>query len=171
MNKRVYVASSWRNPHQPALVARLLEEGHEVYDFREHTDPRAPRPYVFAWTEVDPGWQDWTNAQYLRGLEHPAALAGFACDMEGLRWAEVCVLLLPCGRSAHLEAGWAAGAGKEVHVLLAAEECVPELMYRMCAALHADVESLVDALDCEHPFLDDMARCTHCLAHLPERTA
>jgi hypothetical protein len=32
---RVYVASSWRNGQQPAVVAALRAAGHEVYDFRE----------------------------------------------------------------------------------------------------------------------------------------
>lgn len=27
---RIYVASSWRNEHQPAVVKALREEGHEV---------------------------------------------------------------------------------------------------------------------------------------------
>ena len=31
---KIYVASSWRNAQQPAVVARLREAGHEVYDFR-----------------------------------------------------------------------------------------------------------------------------------------
>ena len=31
---RIYVASSWRDPYQPEVVAALREAGHEVYDFR-----------------------------------------------------------------------------------------------------------------------------------------
>ena len=31
---RIYVASSWRNQYYPAVVTRLREAGHEVYDFR-----------------------------------------------------------------------------------------------------------------------------------------
>jgi hypothetical protein len=30
----IYVASSWRNPAQPLVIARLWAEGHEVFDFR-----------------------------------------------------------------------------------------------------------------------------------------
>ena len=36
--------------------------------------------------------------------------------VEALRACDGCVLVLPSGRSAHLEAGWAAGAGKRVVV-------------------------------------------------------
>lgn len=39
---RIYVASSWRNTHQPEVVAKLRELGHEVYDFREPEDALEP---------------------------------------------------------------------------------------------------------------------------------
>lgn len=46
-----------------------------------------------------------------------------------MKWADACVLLLPSGMSAHLEAGWFSGAGKPVAVL-APEIREPELMYK-----------------------------------------
>ena len=39
-------------------------------------------------------------------------------DMAALRSADATVLVLPCGRSAHLELGWAAGSGQRTVVLL-----------------------------------------------------
>ena len=52
-----------------------------------------------------------------------------------MRWCDACLLLLPSGRSAHLEAGWSLGAGKAVAVLchycLDPDEFEPELMYLM----------------------------------------
>lgn len=35
-----------------------------------------------------------------------------------MKWADTCVLALPCGRSAHLEAGWMSGAGKKLIVYM-----------------------------------------------------
>jgi hypothetical protein len=55
------------------------------------------------------------------------------------------VLLLPCGRSAHLEAGWAAGAGRRVVVYTRDGE-EPELMYKMCAAIVDTDTQLIEAL-------------------------
>ena len=66
--------------------------------------------------------------------------------MTALDACEACVLVLPCGRSAHLELGHASGAGKRTIVLLA-EGCEPELMYRMCSALCATVDEVLAALD------------------------
>jgi len=123
---KVYVASSWRNSYQPEMVLALRRVGHEVYDFR---NPR-PGDNGFQWSEIDPDWQQWTPEEYRECLGHPAAEAGFASDMDALRWCEAVVAVQPFGRSAFLELGWAVGAGKLTILLLAEGE--PELMVKMC---------------------------------------
>lgn len=123
---RIYVASSWRNGVQPAVVDFLRDSGHEVYDFR---NPR-PGERGFAWSDIDPDWEKRSPSRFRAALEHPIARNGFARDMEAMQWADVCVLVLPCGRSAHTEAGWFAGCGKPV-VVYTESACEPELMYRM----------------------------------------
>ena len=100
---KIYVASSWRNEYQPAVVRELREDDHEVYDFRDADG--------FSWREVDGVWLTWTPEQYLRGLTHEAALRGFKRDMEALVRCDACVYVMPCGVSASL-GGWAKGAGK-----------------------------------------------------------
>lgn len=52
---------------------------------------------------------------------------GFNADFAAMRWADTCVLLLPCGRSAHLELGWMAGAGKRT-IIVTQDGKEPELM-------------------------------------------
>jgi hypothetical protein len=148
--RKIYLASSWRNQCQPDLVKALRERGHEVYDFR-HPSSGGPATSGalddgFRWSEVDPDWQSW-NADKFRGkvLSHPLAQAGFEQDLAGLEWSDTCVLLLPCGRSAHLEAGWAAGAGKLLVILLLGD-LEPELMYRF-GLITTSVEELLRVLD------------------------
>ena len=102
---RIYVASSWRNKYYPEVVRRLREAGHEVYDFRN--PPHGGNG--FRWTDIDPNAPDWTFGQYAEGLHHPLAERQFKADLDALEWADTCVLVLPCGRSAHTEAGWLAG--------------------------------------------------------------
>jgi hypothetical protein len=126
----IYVASSWRNLLQPAIVAMLRKVGHEVYDFRNP----APGKNGFNWREIDPNWQQWTPAQYRDALQHPIAQAGFELDMASLRACNACVLVLPSGRSASFEFGWAVGTGKKAAVVMF-EPCEPELMYRGAAVL------------------------------------
>lgn len=31
---KIYLATSWRNDQQPAMLRHLIGAGHEVYDFR-----------------------------------------------------------------------------------------------------------------------------------------
>lgn len=139
---RIYLASSWRNQGQPLLVRMLRNEGHEVYDFR---NPK-PDNDGFRWSEIDGGWQTWSQKQFRKALKHPVAEEGFALDFDAMKWADTCVLLLPCGRSAHLELGWAIGAGKRSAILLA-EDQEPELMYKLADRIFLDVSELFDWLE------------------------
>lgn len=121
--RRIYVASSWRNTYQPGVVAALREAGHEVYDFR---NPK-PGDKGFGWTAIDPDWMKWSPEKYRQALAHPIAMRGFANDYEAMVWADEFCLVLPSGRSAHLEAGWATGKGKPCSVYIP-EPVEPELM-------------------------------------------
>lgn len=122
---KIYVASSWRNMLQPAIVVMLRRCGHEVYDFRNPV----PGNNGFSWRSIDPNWADWTPDEYRKGIEHPIAKAGFDLDMNALRDCDACVLVLPSGRSASFEFGFAIGNGKRGAVVMF-EACEPELMYR-----------------------------------------
>lgn len=138
----IYVASSWRNPYYPDVVKCLREAGHEVYDFRNppHGGPG------FHWTDVDPEAPNWTFEQYAEGLNHPLAERQFKADLEALEQADTCVLVLPCGRSAHTEAGWLAGRGRKVVVYIPKME-EPELMYKLFDAVVSTPEELLRALE------------------------
>lgn len=138
---KVYVASSWRNQLQPIVVERLRREGHLVYDFRNPS----PGDHGFHWSAIDPKWRDWSPEQFRRALQHEMAGHGFANDMGALSEADSTVLVLPCGRSAHLELGWAAGDGQRTFIL-ALEQTEPELMYLMCDGICTSVDELVVAL-------------------------
>ena len=137
---KIYVASSWRNNYQPEVVAALREAGHEVYDFKNPKEG----DNGFHWSEIDPDWQSWTPQQYAKCLHHPVAEAGYYSDFIAMKWADVFVGVQPFGRSASLEMGWAAGAGKKTLLLLDNGE--PELMVKMldhiCCSLNEVVKIL-----------------------------
>ena len=123
--RKIYVASSWRNHFHPEVVEHLRYDGHEVYDFKNP----CPGNTGFNWREIDPDWETWTKEEYREALDDPIAKAGFASDFDAMKWADTFVLVLPCGRSAHLELGWACGAGKQTLILL--DDMEPELMTKM----------------------------------------
>lgn len=147
---RIYVASSWRNERHPAVVRALRKAGHEVYDFRNP----APGKAGFAWHQCDPRPPStWSVSNYRNVLASPRAREGFALDMAALRSCDACVLVLPCGRSAHLELGWAAGAGK-VGLVLCERLDEPELMYLMCGdaicgSINEVIARLIDVPTCD----------------------
>lgn len=142
---RIYVASSWRCEHQPIVITRLRAEGFSVYDFRHPT----PDDDGFHWSEIDPNWRSWTPEQYREGLKHPIAVRGLATDFQALVDCDICVLVQPCGRSAHLELGWALGAGKRGYVLTAPGQEV-ELMVGLAHGICCSLDELVTALKTEN---------------------
>ncbi len=121
--RSVYVASSWRNLYQPAIVKALQGLGLEVYDFR---NPE-PGNNGFGWRSIDPDWQQWSPEQWREALKHPISQHSYELDRGGMDRSECCVLVLPSGRSAHMEAAFMAAQGKPVFTL-ALEATEPELM-------------------------------------------
>lgn len=140
---KIYVASSWRCLMQQGIVHTLRAIGHDVYDFRNPTGQ--PGDTGFHWSEVDPEWKTraWDPDQFVAALAHPIARACYKLDDEALRACDLCVLVLPCGRSAHLEAGIAIGLGKPTAILMWEPE-EPELMYLEADRVCTSVDSLLD---------------------------
>jgi hypothetical protein len=153
MAMKIYVASSWRNEaRQQATVRALRDAGHVVYDFRNP----APGDTGF-------GWRQCATTEQLKDprafrdevLTHPVARDGFSKDMGALMGAETTVLVLPCGRSAHLELGYAIGAKQRTIVYLDDPISEPELMYLACTQL---CTSLAEVLHTLRPESDEDPR-------------
>ena len=150
MNRKIYLASSWRNVHQPRILSLLRKAGHEVYDFRNPQEAVSSHlggqvASGFSWAEVAPDWERWTPDEYVAGLQHPRAREGFRRDFDAMNWCDTCVLLLPSGPSAALELGWCVGAGKRsvVHVTGLRE---PDLMYLVADQFTLTDDGLLAAL-------------------------
>lgn len=118
---KIYVASSWRNVYQPSVIKELREDKHEVYDFRQDG---------FHWSFIDKQWKSWNYDQFIKALDTEQANKGFDRDFNAMRNADACVLVLPCGRSAHLEAGYFVGANKPLLIYCPLFD-MPDLMYKM----------------------------------------
>ena len=153
---KIYVASSWRNEaRQQATVHALRSAGHEVYDFRNP----APGDTGFSWRQCATPEQLKDPRRFRdEVLTSDIARAGFEKDMGALRAADVTVLVLPCGRSAHLELGWGARNAKSI-VLLDDPISEPELMYLMNSTICITMEEMLHAV---------LFRCRHCGKAVPE---
>ena len=148
---KIYVASSWRNDLQQQVVALLRKRGHKVYDFKHPDDEKVG----FSRAEIDPNWKDWNIDEYRTALFTPSAEKGFRRDLNAMKDADACVLLLPCGRSAHTEAGWMKGHGKKVVVLMTQPQ-EAELMYKLFDKVVSNTTELLRYLDAlDGRFSDD----------------
>lgn len=139
MGTKIYLASSWRNAQQPAAVEILRQAGHDVYDFR---NPPGGIKDGFRWSELDPQWTAWDAETYREMLAKPLAQRGFNSDFDGMKWADVGILLLPCGRSAHLALGWMVGAGKRTIILTRNGE-EPELMALLASEICISMDEVL----------------------------
>jgi len=144
MKRKIYVASSWENPLQPSVVEELRRRGHEVYDFR-HPQGRDDQN---VWKELNINQDGLYGENLVDALEQPLAQERFAEHHAAMCAADTCVLLLPAGRSAHIEAGYMKGLGKKVYVLGSVfDEHRPELMYLTFDNFFCLYENLFETLD------------------------
>src|SRR5258705_9932067 len=108
----IYLIGSLRNPEVPKIAQqirlRLLDL--EVFDDWYAAGPTA-----------DDSWRDYEKARgrsYIESLGCYPARHVFEFDEAHLHRAVAAVLVLPAGKSAHLELGWLLGRGKPGYILL-----------------------------------------------------
>ena len=89
---------------------------------------------------------EWSPQEYREQLQHPKAVRQFANDISAMETCDVCVLVLPCGRSAHTEAGWFAGKGRTT-IAYIPERQEPELMYKLFCAVCCSMDELIERLN------------------------
>jgi hypothetical protein len=136
---KIYLIGSLRSPRVPEVAAKLREAEHEVFD-----------DWYAAGPEADDYWQKYEMA---KGHNYKEALAGFAAnhvyhyDRSHLDRNEMAVLVLPAGKSGHLELGYMIGQGKPGYILF--EEQMPErwdVMYLFATAVFFGVDELIQEL-------------------------
>ena len=106
---KVYVIGSLRNSRVPEFSSELRMLGFDVFD-----DWFASGP------EADDKWRDYEQARqhgFFDAIKGYAARSTFDFDFKHLNEADVVVLLLPAGKSGHMELGWAIGNGKPGYIV------------------------------------------------------
>ena len=136
----IYLIGSLRNPKVPKLAEFLRGPG----GFAVFDDWYAAGP------EADDYWQKYEQA---RGHDLHQALQGnaanhvFAYDRSHLDRCTAAVMLLPTGKSGHLEFGYMIGQGKPGFILLDKEPQRFDVMYRFAGRVCRDQIELMLALD------------------------
>ena len=134
----LYLIGSLRNPEIPYIGNRLREIGFEVFD-----------DWFAGGKIADDEWQAYET---VRGHSYKQALRGYAAshvfdfDLHHLNRADIGLLVLPSGKSCHLELGYLIGQGKPGYVLF---DSVPErfdVMYKFATNVFFDLEELLNDL-------------------------
>ena len=136
---KIYLASSYKNETLVIVMASALRQaGHEVDAF---CDPRTGRA-VF--TLSDPRFQKLKNLSGKDFCREKPIKDTFIENKKWLDWCECCILILPSGRSAHLEAGYAKGQGKKLIIYHAYEWPAGEvdIMYCFADLLTAEIDEI-----------------------------
>jgi hypothetical protein len=134
----MYLIGSLRNPEVPKIAHELRKHGHEVFDQWYGAGPNA-----------DDCWQEYCKN---KGMNYKEALADHGAqhvynfDRTFLDRADVVVLVLPAGKSGHLELGWALGRGKRGYILLNGEPDRYDVMYNFSTGVCTSFEDLLNAL-------------------------
>lgn len=161
---RIYISSSWKNVYQPVLVEELRRRGHKVYDFRHPSGRNDQNVWESVCERLGLGKKYWlgslTPKEFKMVLTDKEAIARFKEHFAAMQDADTCIILLPCGRSSHAEAGFMNGLGKRVFVMDTSQEVTPELMYLMFDDYFYDVEELYKAVDQPIPGVCRVCGCT-----------
>lgn len=127
---KLYLMGSLGNKRIPVLAAKLRRQGFDVFD-----DWFTPGP------EADEHWREYEQG---RGHDLVTALEGYAAnnifdfDKRHLNASELGMLVLPAGRSGHLELGYLTGRGKPTYILMEGEPDRYDVMYRFAEQVFRD---------------------------------
>jgi hypothetical protein len=111
---KIYISSSWKNRSYVRDTAILLRnEGHEVYDFTDPTCRKTPEIPP----EKYPEQFDSSRHIYYRYIDKPEWRAAVEGNRAAIMWADLIVLILPCGIDSHADWALGVGAGKQSVVL------------------------------------------------------
>lgn len=138
-----FIASRYRNrPHVLELAQKIREKERSCYCFIQSDattsyvngiDSDSPEDVMEEFEAID----DWRNDPKVQRI--------FKTDMDALKAADTLVLLLPAGKSSHLETGVAYGLGKKL--ILIGEQQETESLYLMFDEFYNTIDEFISTLE------------------------
>ena len=131
----IYIIGSLRNPAIPVIGNKVRAAGYEAFDDWHGTGPQAD--------------DHWFEYEKLRGRNYTEALAGraaqntFALDRDNILRSEGVIMVLPAGKSGHMEFGFARGHGKPGVILLDKEPERYDVMYNFASKVTTDIDDAI----------------------------
>lgn len=134
---QIYLIGSLRNAAIPILGERLRKDGFKIFD-----------EWYSAGEEADDKLRDYFRNRgfsYKEALSSHAAKNIFHFDKRHLDASEAAILVMPAGKSAHLEVGWMA-KDKPTFYYIEEEPDRYDLMVQFCTAVCIGYDDLVETL-------------------------
>lgn len=135
---KVYIIGSLRSERVPEVAAKVRQLGFEVFD-----------DWYAAGPEADDFWQKYEKAKghnFAEALRGYAATNVFEFDRRHLDAADIVCLVLPAGKSGHLELGYCLGKGKKGYIVYGEEPDRFDVMYKFADGVFATDDELLEEL-------------------------
>ncbi len=138
--KKVYIIGALKNS-DITDIANQLRPNYDVFDQWITPGPEADQ-YLFEYAKKR-GW----NCK--EALTCYAARNNFEFDKRHIDSSDIVIMVMPCGKSGHLELGYSIGSGKEAHILFDKEPDRFDLMYNFVPVenIHFCINSLKKGLN------------------------
>src|ERR1700676_4733811 len=136
--KSVYVIGSLRNPEIPKFANELQAQGFEAF-----ADWFSPGP------EADDFWRNYSKERglsYTEALKSAGARNIFEFDKYHLDRTDAAVMVMPAGKSGHLELGYTIGRGKPGYILFDQEPERYDVMVQFATGVFFNKEDLFQEL-------------------------
>lgn len=132
----IYLIGSLRSPRPREIAHLLREQGQEVFD-----------DWHACGREADDIWRGYEMERgraYPEALKSPFAQNVFGFDLRHIQASDTGLLVLPAGKSGHLELGYMIGRGSRGYVLFDGEPERWDLMYLLAHKLFFNTDELLN---------------------------
>lgn len=136
--KVIYLIGALKNPAVPELANKIRMLGYDVFD-----------DWYSAGPEADDYFNDYRikrGLNYRDALQSHAAKHIFNFDKSHLDRADIVVLVMPAGKSGHLELGYSIGKGKPGYILFDQEPERLDQMHQFATKIFLKEEDLINEL-------------------------
>lgn len=136
--KSIYLIGSLRNPAVPETANLLEHAGFEAFD-----------SWFSPGKNADKHWREYETARgrtYAEALKHYAGGHVFAFDKHHIDRCDMALLVMPAGRSGHLELGYMLGQGKPGFILFHEEPERWDVMTQFATGIFFSMDDMLKEL-------------------------
>lgn len=138
MSKSIYLIGALKNWEIVTLANELQELGFDVF-----ADWITPGPEADSFLLIYAGLRGWS---YKQALNSYAATHVFEFDKSHIDRCDIVVMVMPAGKSGHLELGYARGCGKPGYILFDKEPDRFDVMYKFATDIFFSKQDLFETL-------------------------